>query len=87
MIALPHLGASTREAEDNCAAMVAEQLRDFLEHGNIRNAVNFPQVDMARESPWRARLASESWFSGAYNVFHKHGARQLKTYYEELNWT
>jgi D-3-phosphoglycerate dehydrogenase len=47
-IALPHLGASTAEAEDKCAAMVAEQLRDFLEHGNIRNSVNFPEVVM----PW-----------------------------------
>jgi D-3-phosphoglycerate dehydrogenase len=43
-IVLPHLGASTEEAEDNCAAMVAEQIREFLEHGVIRNAVNFPDV-------------------------------------------
>ena len=43
-IALPHLGASTEEAEDNCAAMVADQLREFLEHGTIRNSVNFPEV-------------------------------------------
>jgi D-3-phosphoglycerate dehydrogenase len=42
VIALPHLGASTREAEDNCAVMVASQVRDYLEHGNIRNAVNSP---------------------------------------------
>lgn len=58
VIALPHLGASTREAEENCAVMVAEQLRDFLEHGNIRNAVNFPQVGMARESRWRVAIAN-----------------------------
>ena len=44
VLALPHLGASTREAEDNCAVMVAQQLRDYLEHGNIANAVNFPAV-------------------------------------------
>lgn len=43
-IVLPHLGASTEEAEDNCAAMVADQLREFLEHGSIRNSVNFPDV-------------------------------------------
>ncbi|HUS24510.1 MAG TPA: phosphoglycerate dehydrogenase [Candidatus Binatia bacterium] len=43
-VTLPHLGASTGEAEDNCAVMVAEQLRDFLENGNIRNAVNFPEA-------------------------------------------
>ena len=43
-ITLPHLGASTEEAEDNCAAMVADQIREFLEQGIIRNAVNFPEV-------------------------------------------
>jgi D-3-phosphoglycerate dehydrogenase len=58
VIAFPHLGASTREAEDNCAVMVAEQLRDFLEHGNVRNAVNFPAVAMPRESPWRVGIAN-----------------------------
>lgn len=58
VIALPHLGASTREAEDNCAAMVAEQLRDFLEHGNVVNAVNFPAVAMPRESAWRVAIAN-----------------------------
>lgn len=47
-IALPHLGASTDEAEDNCAVMVADQLRDFLEAGNIRNSVNFPEAVMPR---------------------------------------
>ena len=47
-IVLPHLGASTEEAEDNCAAMVAEQVREFLEHGSIRNAVNFPEVVVPR---------------------------------------
>jgi D-3-phosphoglycerate dehydrogenase len=58
VIALPHLGASTREAEDNCAVMVVDQLRDYLEHGNIRNAVNFPDVIMARESPYRLGIAN-----------------------------
>ncbi|MDP3838512.1 MAG: phosphoglycerate dehydrogenase [Methylococcales bacterium] len=43
-IALPHLGASTEEAEENCAVMVADQIRDFLEQGIIRNSVNFPEV-------------------------------------------
>jgi D-3-phosphoglycerate dehydrogenase len=56
--ALPHLGASTREAEENCAVMVAEQLRAYLEHGEVTNAVNFPSVSMARESPWRVALAN-----------------------------
>jgi D-3-phosphoglycerate dehydrogenase len=58
VIALPHLGASTREAEDNCAVMVVDQMRDYLEHGNIRNAVNFPDVMMARESPYRLGIAN-----------------------------
>jgi D-3-phosphoglycerate dehydrogenase / 2-oxoglutarate reductase len=58
VIALPHLGASTGQAEENCAVMVAEQLRDYLEHGNIANAVNFPAVSMARESAYRVGIAN-----------------------------
>jgi D-3-phosphoglycerate dehydrogenase len=58
VVALPHLGASTREAEDNCAVMVADQVRDFLEHGNIRNAVNFADAVMSRESDWRLAIAN-----------------------------
>ncbi len=58
VLTLPHLGASTREAEDNCAVMVADQLRDYLEHGNVVNAVNFPAVSMARESNWRVAIAN-----------------------------
>ncbi len=58
VIALPHLGASTREAEDNCAVMVVDQLRDYLEHGNVTNAVNFPQVTMGRESDFRVAIAN-----------------------------
>jgi D-3-phosphoglycerate dehydrogenase / 2-oxoglutarate reductase len=58
VIALPHLGASTREAEENCAIMVVDQLRDFLEHGNVANAVNFPAVSMARESAHRVAIAN-----------------------------
>lgn len=57
-IALPHLGASTREAEDNCASMVADQLRDYLEHGNVRNAVNFPDTIAPRESGFRLAIAN-----------------------------
>ena len=58
VIALPHLGASTREAEENCAVMVVDQLRDYLEHGNVVNAVNFPQVAMPRESAFRVAIAN-----------------------------
>jgi D-3-phosphoglycerate dehydrogenase len=58
VIALPHLGASTGEAEENCAVMVAEQLADFLENGNILNSVNFPNVGMARESSFRLAITN-----------------------------
>jgi D-3-phosphoglycerate dehydrogenase len=58
VVALPHLGASTREAEDNCAVMVVDQVRDYLEHGAIRNAVNFPDVVMQREAPFRVAIAN-----------------------------
>ncbi|HBU28595.1 MAG TPA: 3-phosphoglycerate dehydrogenase [Thiobacillus sp.] len=58
VVALPHLGASTEEAEENCAVMVAEQLADYLENGNILNSVNFPNVSMARESAYRIAIAN-----------------------------
>jgi len=58
VVALPHLGASTEEAEENCAVMVVDQLKAFLEEGSIANAVNFPAVDMARESPHRIAIAN-----------------------------
>jgi D-3-phosphoglycerate dehydrogenase len=58
VIALPHLGASTQEAEDNCAVMVVDQVREYLEHGTIQNAVNFPSVEMVRESPYRVAIAN-----------------------------
>ncbi len=58
VVALPHLGASTAEAEENCAVMVVDQVREYLEHGSIRNAVNFPAVEMTRESPFRVAIAN-----------------------------
>ncbi len=58
VVALPHLGASTREAEENSAVMVVDQLRDYLENGNVSNAVNFPAVSMARESAFRVAIAN-----------------------------
>jgi D-3-phosphoglycerate dehydrogenase len=58
VVALPHLGASTEEAEENCAVMVAEQLTDYLENGNILNSVNFPNVSMPRESAYRIAIAN-----------------------------
>jgi D-3-phosphoglycerate dehydrogenase len=58
VVALPHLGASTLEAEENCAVMVVDQVREYLEHGTIQNAVNFPDVEMPRESPFRIAVAN-----------------------------
>lgn len=55
VIALPHLGASTREAEENCAVMVADEVREYLENGNVRNSVNLPRLTLPRKG--EARLA------------------------------
>lgn len=60
VIALPHLGASTVEAEDNCAIMVAKNLRDYLENGNIRHSVNFPQAVMPRAGKCRLTVANRN---------------------------
>jgi len=58
VVALPHLGASTQEAESNCAVMVAENLRAYLEHGLIRNSVNFPEADLPRAGAHRITVAN-----------------------------
>lgn len=58
VIALPHLGASTDEAEDNCAIMIAHQLTDFLENGNIRNSVNFPEIKLPRNKGHRMAIVN-----------------------------
>jgi len=56
--ALPHLGASTGEAEENCAIMVAEHVKDYLENGNVRHSVNFPQARLSRLDAWRITVAN-----------------------------
>jgi D-3-phosphoglycerate dehydrogenase len=60
VVALPHLGASTQEAEDNCAVMVVDQVREYLDNGNISNSVNFPAVHMPREAAHRIAVVSEN---------------------------
>jgi D-3-phosphoglycerate dehydrogenase len=60
VVALPHLGASTGEAEENCAVMVADTLRDFLEHGNVRNSVNFPEAVLPRAGVCRIAIANDN---------------------------
>jgi D-3-phosphoglycerate dehydrogenase len=57
---LPHIGASTSEAEVNCAVMAADQLMDFLENGNIRNSVNYPDTQMARNAGYRITFCNEN---------------------------
>ena len=76
VIALPHLGASTGEAEDNCAVMVVDQLRDYLEHGNMQNAVNFPDAAMARESPYRLAIANANVPDMLGSISHALGKRR-----------
>ena len=58
VVALPHLGASTAEAEENCAVMVAENVKDYLENGNIRFSVNFPESRLPRLDAWRITIAN-----------------------------
>jgi D-3-phosphoglycerate dehydrogenase / 2-oxoglutarate reductase len=58
VILLPHLGASTQEAEENCAVMVVDQVRDYLLDGTIQNSVNFPDVILPRESQFRVAIAN-----------------------------
>ena len=60
VLLLPHIGASTAEAEENCAIMVADQLMDYLENGNIRNSVNFPPTKMARNGGYRITFCNEN---------------------------
>jgi D-3-phosphoglycerate dehydrogenase len=60
VITLPHLGASTRQAEENCAVMVAEQVREFLENGNVRNSVNFPELVMPLGEGFRIAIVNEN---------------------------
>jgi D-3-phosphoglycerate dehydrogenase len=77
VIALPHLGASTREAEDNCAIMVVDQVRDYLEHGTLQNAVNFPDAVMAREAPYRLAIANANVPDMLGSISHALGRRKI----------
>jgi len=77
VIALPHLGASTGEAEDNSAVMVVDQLRDYLEHGNLQNAVNFPDAQMPREAPYRLAIANANVPDMLGSISHALGKRKI----------
>ncbi len=100
VVTLPHLGASTGEAEENCAVMVAEQLRDFLENGNIRNSVNYPgsgpaagaEHDAARASPtatfrtWSARSPPVSPRADQHRGPAEQVARRIRLYAHRHRW-
>jgi len=60
VLLLPHIGASTSEAEENCAMMAADQLMDFLENGNVMNSVNYPDTQMARNGGYRITFCNEN---------------------------
>ena len=77
VIALPHLGASTREAEDNCAIMVVDQLREYLEQGNLQNAVNFPAAAMPREALFRLAIANANVPDMLSSISHTLGRRKI----------
>jgi D-3-phosphoglycerate dehydrogenase / 2-oxoglutarate reductase len=80
-IVLPHLGASTREAEENCAVMVVNQVRDYLEHGSMKNAVNFPDAFLPRESPYRLAIANANVPDMLARISHALGARQINIHH------
>ena len=60
VICIPHLGASTPESEDNCAVMAVDQLKDYLENGNIKNSVNFPEAQLARNGGKRITITNKN---------------------------
>jgi D-3-phosphoglycerate dehydrogenase len=77
VLAFPHLGASTNEAEENCALMVVDQLRDYLENGNISNAVNFPNMRLARVGQTRVCVANQNRPNMIGQLSHVFGAESL----------
>lgn len=77
VIVLPHLGASTYEAEENCAVMAADQLKDYLENGNVQHSVNFPAVSLPRASDYRLAVINENRPNMVGQVSHLLGERNV----------
>ena len=77
VVTLPHLGASTSEAEDNCAVMIADQLKEFLQNGNIRNSVNFPNIKLARRSDFRLAIANKNQPDMLAKISHQLGESKV----------
>ena len=77
VVALPHLGASTSEAEDNCAVMVCDQVAAYLADGTMENAVNFPDARMPRESPYRLAIANANVPNMLARISQAMGGRKI----------
>jgi len=77
VVTLPHLGASTGEAEDNCAVMVVDQVREYFAHGTMENAVNFPNAQMPRESPYRLAIANANVPNMLASISQAMGGRKI----------
>jgi D-3-phosphoglycerate dehydrogenase len=77
VVALPHLGASTGEAEDNCAVMVCDQVNAYLADGTMENAVNFPNAQMPRESPYRLAIANANVPNMLASISNAMGSRKI----------
>ena len=77
VVALPHLGASTGEAEDNCAVMVCDQISAYLADGTMENAVNFPNAQMSRESPYRLAIANANVPNMLASISNAMGSRKI----------
>ena len=70
VIPMPHIGASTAEAEDNCAIMVVDQLKDFLVNGNVKNSVNFPATELDRQSDVRLSISNSNKPKALSNILN-----------------
>jgi len=81
VINLPHLGASTNEAEENCAVMVADQLKDYLENGNVTNSVNFPEVKLARATEYRLSVVNANMPDMVGQISHVLGENDLNIHH------
>jgi D-3-phosphoglycerate dehydrogenase len=77
VVALPHLGASTSEAEDNCAVMVCDQVASYIADGTLENAVNFPNALMPRESPYRLAIANANVPNMLASISQAMGSRRI----------
>ncbi len=81
VITLPHLGASTQQAEENCAVMVAEQIKDYLENGNIINSVNFPEVNLPKVTDFRLSVVNANMPDMVAKISHILGENDVNIHH------